>query len=139
MKTILSRFTFFITDKPTSIYYDEVNDKLDYSDEDLSHLYYPCHIYLLQAKTPIEVGDWYVAEKNTGKHLLQCEEVKSNYLISTVTKTLGKGSYPYDFCDCRKVVASSDETLEDSKGLIPSLEDFTCLDFITYYNEKNKQ
>lgn len=133
----MNRFAFFITDKPTSIYYDESNDKLKYSDEDLSHLYYPCHVYLLW-KEQIESGDWYVAEKNTGKHFLQCEEVKSNYLISTITKTFGKGSYPYDFCDCKKVVASSDESLEDSKGLVASLEIFTILDFLTYYNLKSK-
>lgn len=48
------------------------------------------------------VGDFYLAKKNTGFKLLTCKEVnKKECFLNCAEK-----EYPYDICDCVKVIAN---------------------------------
>lgn len=59
----------------------------------------------------IEKEDWYIAFGNTDTFILQCEEVKNGFLISTITKSLEKGSYPFDTHKCKKIILTTDVQL----------------------------
>jgi len=54
--------------------------------------------FLVNGSSKIKEGDTYIAENNTGKHLLTALEVKDKYIISKE-----KSQYAYNICDCIKV------------------------------------
>jgi hypothetical protein len=49
---------------------------------------------------PIQVGDTYLAERNTGPHLLTCKSVNDRGWIAATDTMV----YPYDLRDCIKVI-----------------------------------
>ena len=51
----------------------------------------------------IESGDLYIAERNTGPHLLTCKyrDVERGYIVPTTL------AYLYNTCECVKVVEKS--------------------------------
>ncbi len=48
---------------------------------------------------PIQPGDTYLAERNTGPHLLTCEKVDPRHWIQAVEM-----AYSYDTWECIKVI-----------------------------------
>jgi hypothetical protein len=55
-------------------------------------------------KDEIKPGDMYVAERNSGPKLLECEKVVEDqgYIVPKMNAD-GKVEYPYDIWECRKV------------------------------------
>lgn len=51
---------------------------------------------------PIQPGDTYLAERNTGPHLLTCHKVKNNYIVPV------EMAYCYDVWECIKIVTEAD-------------------------------
>lgn len=56
---------------------------------------------LLEIGGDIESGDLYIAERNTGPHLLTCKYREGGYVVPTTL------AYPYNTCECVKVVEKS--------------------------------
>lgn len=52
----------------------------------------------------IKPGDYYIAEKNTGPHLLCCAFVHDRGFIVPTNRM----RYPYDLCDCYKIIETND-------------------------------
>lgn len=83
---------------------------------------YPAqHLYFISNKE-VQVGDWYIAERNTGKKLSKCCNKHEGMIISE------HGYYPYDIEECKKVVATTDTSL--NIPLIPQ-------SFVEKYVKKN--
>ncbi len=54
---------------------------------------------LIYSEEPIKPGDTYLAERNTGPHLLTCKFVDPRHWIEAV-----EDAYPYNTWDCIKIV-----------------------------------
>lgn len=55
-------------------------------------------IGLVPLDRPIRRGDLYIAQRNTGPHLLTCADVKDGYVIPRELQA--EGAYCYDLNEC---------------------------------------
>ena len=112
------------TDKPSRLFYNVGGALLFTSFSN----YNGVNIYIVN-DDEIKAKDWYIAFGNTGTFILQCEKVGNGFLISTITKNLEKGSYPFDTCNCKKIILTTDKMLVDD-----GVEQLTD-DFLTWFTQ----